>query len=156
MKPFFMMVIILFNSAAFASTNSCFAEETNPATQQRFASLQDYNSFKESWDYQSPGIVNPIHLLRAYQIYKSEKNLALSLGTDKLAHCYLGCRISQVTNYHTTDYVGWLKELRDLTDCNPQSFFDEEDYRATIRGGVLGGSQPDAKSCESACHQIYN
>lgn len=77
------------------------------------------------------------------------------MGSDKLAHCYIGCRISQETNYHTADYVGWLKEDRDISDCRGQSYFDEEDYRATVRGAQFGESQPDAPSCERACKQVY-
>lgn len=97
----------------------------------------------------------PIDLMRAYSLYKKEKAQAEKLGNDKRAHCFLGCRISQHTDYHTADYVGWLKEDRDISDCNPRSHFDEEDYRATVRGAQIGESQNEAATCIQACKQVY-
>lgn len=156
LKWIFLSLTVFTQSIAFAGQEACFAVETNPETGQKFSTTDEFEKFQESWENQSPGLANPIQLLMAYNVYKKEKDFAVSLGSDKLAHCFLGCRISQETSYHTSDYVGWLKEMRDLTDCNPNSFFDENDYRATIRGGLLGNSQPDASSCQRACLQIYD
>lgn len=42
--------------------------------------------------------------------------MALKLGKDKAQHCYSGCRISQSTDEKTAIYVGWYKELQDITN----------------------------------------
>lgn len=97
----------------------------------------------------------PWHLVKAYSVYKNEKTQAERMSSDKRAHCYIGCRIAQETNYETADYVGWLKEKRDLSDCNPKTHFDEEDYKATIRGASFGNTQRDSLGCLQACTQTY-
>lgn len=148
-------LIVCFSSAAQAADPLCYQKELNPNTQQAFSSAHEYNSFRSDWANQNPGSGNPLALIKAYSVYKSEKSKAETMGTDKLAHCYMGCRISQETNYHTADYVGWLKEERDITDCNLKTHFDEEDYKATARGAGFGENARDAASCETACKQVY-
>lgn len=143
------------SSVAQAADPLCYQKERNPNTRQAFASADEYDAFRSDWAEQNPGAGNPFSLIKAYNVYKSEKTKAEKMGTDKLAHCYMGCRISQETSYHTADYVGWLKEDRDITDCNYKTRFDEEDYKATARGAQFGESARDAATCESSCKQVY-
>lgn len=155
MQKFFFLLILGFSSLAQAQDPLCYQKEKNPVTRQVFQSEDEYNSVREAWAHRHPGTGNPFSLIKAYKIYKNEKTKAERMGTDKLAHCYMGCRISQETSFATADYVGWLKEDRDITDCNVSTHFDEDDYEATRRGAQFGESQRDPQGCEQACKQVY-
>lgn len=156
MTKLLFIFILMASFQAHAADPLCYQKERNPNTRQTFASEDEYQQFRERWADLSPGVGNPFALIKAYNIYKKEKAAAQKMRSDKLAHCYIGCRISQETSYHTADYVGWLKEDRDISDCSPNTRFDEEDYRATVRGAQFGESQNDANSCLQACKQVYN
>ncbi|WP_295900000.1 hypothetical protein [uncultured Bdellovibrio sp.] len=149
-----ILILSLISSPALADS-LCYQSEGNPRTGKAFATDQDYQEELSRWRSQAPSTPNPFSLLKAYNVYSSEKAFANSMKSDKRAHCYMGCRISQSTNYKTADYVGWLKEERDLKDCNRNTHYDEEDYVATLRGATFGESQKDAKGCLQACEQVY-
>lgn len=155
MYKILFIVMLGFSSLAQAQKKLCFQNEIDPRTGRTFFSENEHQDLRAAWLDKSPGITNPFSLMKAYAIYKNEKAYAQSLGSDKLSHCYLGCRISQATNYQTADYVGWLKEDRDLTDCKANSQFDEEDYIATIKGAQFGETQSEPATCARACLQIY-
>jgi hypothetical protein len=89
-------------------------------------------------------------LIQAKKIVDTEKEYALSLGTDKTAHCYLGCRVNAQTNFETARYLAWQKEHSDATDCNTETHFDVDDYEAT-----LTGAQIPADSCATTCQKLY-
>lgn len=140
-----------FGVAAQAQESLCYQSERDPRTDRPFENQEDYDSLTQSWNQRSPGLVNPLNLLKAYSVYKREVARAKKMGNDKQMHCYLGCRIAQETHLSTVDYVGWLKESRDLSDCNLRSRFEEEDYLATLRGGQYGEANSNPESCERAC-----
>ncbi|MGZ3780993.1 MAG: hypothetical protein ACXVCY_10125 [Pseudobdellovibrionaceae bacterium] len=127
--------------------------ETDSRTGTYFQSEEDYQKELERWALQNPGMPSPLSLVKAYSVYSKEKSkaVAISKKSDKKAHCYVGCRISQVTNYDTANYVGWLKEERDLKDCDPKTHYDEEDYRATLKGAQIGENH--SADCLQACTQ---
>ncbi len=154
MRNILFCLIFICSTQALAAP-LCFQQEYNLPKGQVFASEQEYNDIKVRWQQQDPGFGNPLSLVKAYAIYRQEKDYAQKLGSDKRAHCYLGCRIAQETSYKTADYVGWLKEERDLGDCNLKSRYDEEDYRATVQGAQFGENQSEASSCVRACKQVY-
>lgn len=155
MKLFILLSVFVFQVSALAAQRECYLNEMNPQTGEAFATTQIYAKMKSEWKKLSPGLSQPFLLVRAYAVYKQEKDKAESLGTDKLAHCYMGCRIAQETDYSTAAYVGWLKEDRDISDCKAFSHFDEEDYIATIRGAEFGVVPVDTPSCAAMCKQIY-
>ena len=153
-STFLILILSLFSWTAHAQS-SCYLGETDPRTGKVFASDNDYQDELARWQSKAPSMPGPISLLRAYRVYSAEKDRAAAMKSDKLAHCYMGCRISQTTDYATADYVGWLKEDRDIKDCRKTSHYDEHDYIATLRGAQLGETQNTAQECLRACEQIY-
>lgn len=151
MRTFTLLIFFLFSTVA--SANVCFQSEKNFRTGTRFKSAGEYSEELKWWENKAPNTPSIFSLVKAYFLYSNQKAYVDSLKSDKVAHCYLGCRISQVTSYSTADYVGWLKEQRDLTDCKPKTRFDEADYQATIRGGQIGENR--AADCLQACRQVY-
>jgi uncharacterized protein YozE (UPF0346 family) len=149
----FIFLSLLSTSAMAA--NECFTQEINPKTNKAYTSAADYIQDRSDWAAKAPESPNMFSLAKAYAIYKSEKEASLKIGNDKHAHCYMGCRISQGTSYRVAEYVGWLKEDRDIKDCNKNSHFDEADYEATTTGAHLGESQVDAEGCVALCKLSY-
>lgn len=127
----------------------CYRHEVDPRTNQTFVSREEYQSELERWNRIGRPAVGPIDLIVAYRAYRSEKPHAETLGTDKAMHCYIGCVISLATSSKVTDYVGWLKEYQDLTDCDPTTHFEDADSVATSRGARLGAR--DHTECSSLC-----
>jgi hypothetical protein len=154
-----MNKVALFLSAFFFSFSAlageCFRSEIDPKTNKIYSSEKIYLDDIKEWQVQKPEVPGMFKLARAYSVYKKEKDFATSLGNDKRAHCYMGCRISQETDYHVAEYVGWLKEDQDIRDCKPTTHFDAADWSATNKGAQLGQSQPDAKGCDLSCKQNY-
>jgi hypothetical protein len=155
MKKILFTFIYFISMAAQAQQGMCFKQEINPATSKPFTSEQEWQNELDNWEEAAPRTAGLLSLWKAYSLFTNEKDMARKMGTDKTAHCYLGCRISQETDYETADYVGWLKEQRDLKDCNINTHFDDLDYKATQKGAELGETQIDAKSCQEACKQLY-
>ena len=144
--------LLQISCASTANANNCWQNEVDPLTKKPFQTEYDYNNFKKNWDKQKPTTPNPFLLLKAFATYKSEQQTADSFKNDKAAHCYIGCRIAQDTNYECADYAGWKKESDDLTDCKLQSYFEEEDYLATIAGAESGLENPEKNHCREFCH----
>lgn len=156
MKSLALLLILLTSSlSAMAAKPLCYQQEIHPHTGKVFQSQQEYEGFLADWSRQEPPPANPFFLMKAYGIYNREKAVSLSLGNDKTAHCYLGCRISMDVNLKTAIYVGWLKEQRDITDCNRSSSFETADYDATVHGAEMGTSLRSAEECQRACKQTY-
>ena len=159
-KPLFISAILcLMASLSFAQDlqKDCFKNETNPVTRRHFASNQELVLAQENWRGIEPAMPNPVLLLRAYSVFKVEEPIAKKMKNDKAAHCYIGCRLSQEADYRTADYVGWLKEERDIHDCDGRSHFDPEDYQATLRGALGGENHSEAGLCRVLCNNAqYN
>lgn len=156
MKLLFILAFVVFSAnTSLAQSKACYQKELNQKTKKVFSSQEEYDATRIDWQYRSPGRANPIYLWRAYNLYKKEQQKALALGNDKRAHCYIGCRIAQETDFHTADYVGWYKEERDLNDCKASTQFDELDYLSTVRGAEIGVQQDEGSTCARSCKQLY-
>lgn len=151
MKTLFF--IFFFLSSVVAAANTCFKSEKNFRTHVYFSDENEYQEELDLWEAKSPKMPSIFSLMIAYDVYSKEKSVISSIRSDKIVHCYMGCRISQRTDYKTADYVGWLKEERDLKDCKSKTHFDEADYMATVRGAQIGENQ--ASNCLQACGQVY-
>lgn len=138
-----------------AAASECFTQEENPVTTKIYTSAEEYNSAVQEWKFREPRNPGIISLARAYAVYSSEKDAAAKISHDKLAHCYMGCRISQEVNFRTAEYVGWLKEDKDIKDCNKNTHFDESDFDATVDGAQRGQSAVDAEACMTSCKLKY-
>lgn len=152
MSAFFFLVLI--SQTAFAQ-GECFQSEVNPLTRKIYASSEVYTEHLREWTTLAPASPGLFVLAKAYGIYSREKDFTNKLKNDKRAHCYIGCRLSQEIDYRTAEYVGWLKEDRDLKDCKKATHFDSADYKATRVGATLGESQVDAEGCLKSCKLNY-
>ena len=132
-----------------SSSTACYLHEIDSRTNQIYISSKEYASELARWKQVPRPAVGPIDLLTAYRVYRSEKSYAETLGTDKAMHCYMGCVIGVATSAKVTDYVGWLKEYQDLTDCDPATHFEDADSAATSRGARLGAR--DKSECSKLC-----
>lgn len=142
------LLLMLISQLSFGAVKACWMNEENPRTKKPYASATEYNSDLSTWqNLVTP--VNPLQLILAYHVYLQEKQRSLTLESDKMSHCYFGCRMRQRTNYQTVQYVAWLKELRDLKDCDPSSHFEVKDFEATVLGG--GIEAPTAEDCVTTC-----
>lgn len=154
MSSFLFMLMLSLSTQAFAE-GECYTQEINPHTNKAYTSLEQYNSHKQEWTSIAPESPGLFALARAYGSYSREKAIATKLRNDKRAHCYIGCRLSQEMDYRTAEYVGWLKEDRDIKDCSKATHFDSADYKATRAGATFGESQPDAAGCVAVCKANY-
>ena len=123
-------------------------EEQDPYAKKTFPSKKVWSETLKGWKSQQPTWPGAIRLYLAYKIYQSEKDHVIN-WEDKVAHCYMGCRIARTTNYITARYVAWYKELFDLSDCDINTHFEKADYKVTIYGANQGLSQ--LGNCENIC-----
>ncbi|MDX9730489.1 MAG: hypothetical protein RBT63_01845, partial [Bdellovibrionales bacterium] len=136
-----------------SEVTSCFRKEVDVRTGKVFASLDEYQKALSDWRAMSVPSVGLFDLATAYSVYRSSREAAAGLRSDKVAHCHVGCLIGLATSLKVVDYVGWLKEERDLTDCTTATLFEEDDFVATSRGARLGAR--DEAECVSLCRTEY-
>ncbi|WP_413290711.1 hypothetical protein [Bdellovibrio sp. HCB337] len=148
------VLLTTFSTTAVAAT-PCWQAEENPVTKAPYESAQDWDHDLEYWSQRRPGKGNPLYLVRAYSTYRFEQKAAMSFKNDKQIHCFYGCRISQRTNFQTAQYVAWLKEDRDIKDCNLKTHFEIADFEATIKGAEFGTSTKSREECAQVCSQQF-
>lgn len=105
------------------------------------------------WRNRRPAHPGALRLARAYLTYRHEGATLAKIKYDKWAHCYAGCRIAQDVDVLTANYVAWLKEDRDLHDCDPGTHFDPEDEIATNIGASLASQAESPSACLALCKQ---
>ncbi len=150
MKKTRMIVLFLCVEASMAA--ACWQTEIDPQTNQVFTDEATYKAVVDEWKSVQPATPSVFQQLSAYNIYKAEKDKALSLGSDKRAHCHLGCRITQGTSVKTGIYAGWRKENDDISDCKIDTHFDELDYVATELGvNAAGRIENSQAACAKFC-----
>lgn len=140
-------------SVAQAEGLQCFENEVNPKTQQRYETEVQWQSDLDAWEQRGRGLAGPLNLFWSFTSYIREKKQAESFGSDKAAHCYIGCVIARSTRAEVADYVGWLKEQKDLSDCDPETHFEEADAVATSWGGALEARSRE--ECQVRCIEKY-
>ncbi len=156
MKTLYYLLILIFAVPAFAaSSDSCWQHEIDPHTRRIYQSNELWQSDLTMWEKRAPPEASYLALTEAYVVYSSEDSFALGLGSDKRAHCYMGCRIAQSVNLETATYVAWLKEDRDIQDCTRSTHFEEADFDATIAGAKMADTAPDAKACAAICKSAF-
>jgi hypothetical protein len=152
-----LVSIFLISLSAAAHTSvtfgSCWQNEFDFASQAMFASELEYDRLSIDWKKVEPPSPDPVSLAYAYSIYKNEQTTARAMGNDKAQHCYFGCRFSQRLSYQTANYLAWLKENRDLHDCNTGTRFEPQDYEATMNGAEIGRSYRTKQACVDFCSQ---
>lgn len=154
MKKEYLLGLLLFLQFKVHSRPNCWILERTNSNTSAFSSFTQWDSEKQSWMSCRPKSVAPYYLLSAYKIFKRDKSIALSIGTDKQAHCYLGCKMAKEINFETARYVAWLKEYYDLIDCDSSTHFEPNDFAATVYGARQGVSLKN-KSCEDLCSNIH-
>ena len=116
----------LFNQMIKGTYNkalACSPLETDPATS---LNVTDWMNYKLV-------IPNLSKLIQIQNVAKEAKAYAeTKVASDKVQHCYAGCFVAKKLDYTSGVMVGWLKELKDSSDCDPQTHFELGDYYATI------------------------
>lgn len=142
MRRLFVFVFMLLNLAG--------ANQAEAAPQAALQCEIDPELSRE-WKSLEPARPNMIALWLGWNTAKEERPKALSLGDDKAAHCYLGCRIAQDAGEKAALYAGWYKEWTDLTDCNSRTAFDPEDEIATKEGALAAREFRRPEDCVQFC-----
>lgn len=141
------------SEASFDDTNICWKKEYNPLANKKYKSKKIYDSDLKNWESKRPSEPGLLDLAKAYSLFQGEKQNADKLLRDKIKHCYFGCRIAHETDYTTADYVAWLKEYKDLTDCESNTRFEPRDYTATLDGAKHPGANFD--ECSKYCKDSW-
>lgn len=144
-----LILVITQLSIASPENDLCWTNEENPATSQPYSSFNEWDNDVYEWKQKFHSHFNLVSLANAFSAYSKEKIKAKSFGDDKVAHCYIGCKIAQKTNFKTSRFAAWYKELKDITDCRIESHFEIKDYDATILGAEAGKNK--STRCESIC-----
>jgi hypothetical protein len=157
MKYILVLASVLFLQTQNVQAAACWQSEIDPQTNQIFADQATYDAVVKDWKAFKPDTPSITQQLKAYNIYKAEKDVALSLGSDKRAHCHLGCRIAQGASVKTGIYAGWKKEDDDISDCKIDTHFDELDYAATELGVKASTTLENSQAaCAKYCTDNLN
>lgn len=154
-RYFFLITAVIAASATPVLAAQCWTQEVNPKTKRIYSSRAEYDAHLRIWNERAKPLPNPLNLIAAYNIYKNEQRNTTRLANDKIKHCYIGCRITQGASAYTTEYVGWYKELQDLTDCRRSSHFENVDFLATVDGSRVAASATSANACATQCTQAW-
>jgi len=147
-------LLLLIAQIGFASPEDdlCWTKEENPATKQPYSSFNEWDNDVYEWKRKYHAQFNLVSLVKAFSAYSKEKVKANSFGNDKIAHCYVGCRIAQRTDFRTSRFAAWYKEIKDITDCRMDTHFEAKDYEATLLGAEAGRNKKT--NCEHACPSL--
>lgn len=148
-----ILICTLINLVSYAEAAPCYKREVNPSTSKRYTSSKKWRTDRDAWDANEPAKPSLIELAYGNHIAESVKATAESLGNDKAAHCYTGCRIAKDTNYKTAVYAGWYKESQDIKDCKASTHFDQADYDATELGAEIGDGKNS--NCKRSCTREF-
>lgn len=150
---YFALILLFSLSSLVQAQESCALEEIDSTTKKHFTE-QQWDQQLEQWMSEEPASPGLLRLGLAFAVYTNEKPKTKKLRGDKRKHCYMGCRISQELGYETAEYVAWLKEHEDLTDCNGSTYFEIRDFEVTVYGAELGQTSKDPAFCIQECNQI--
>lgn len=145
----FALLLQLTSQAKAMGQDSCWAQESYKEQGGSFTSKLEWEQVRKEWNNIRSLPHDPRLVLKAYHLAKAETKKAGQLGGDKMAHCYMGCRIAQETDYETARFAAWYKEMKDLTDCNPNTAFEYADYAVTCLGAELRAATPE--QCVQQC-----
>jgi hypothetical protein len=149
-----LLAAMLFASSATAADElQCHEKEIDYRTLKPFASSDLHVAAVKNWDLVSRPQIGLFELLHAYAVFKMESTRAQALKSDKAKHCYIGCVVSLSTSAKVADYLGWLKEDLDLSDCESGTLFEPADQVATALGAKLGAR--DKKECAIYCRDQF-
>jgi len=153
-RLFLVLLPILMGSSVVSAVElQCYENEINYRTLKPFLSKEQHEAEKKNWDLVSRPQISVFELVHAYAIFKMESTRAQVLKSDKAKHCYIGCVVSLSTSAKVADYLGWLKEDLDLSDCERGSLFEPADQVATSLGAKLGAR--DKKECALYCRDQF-
>lgn len=149
MRNLLVTFLFVFSPVALAQ-GVCEDVETHPESRQKMTAFE-WQELTDEWAAEEPSNPGVLVLLAAYALYSLEKEKANSLRGDKRKHCYMGCRIARNVSVKAAVYAAWLKEYEDLTDCNPNTYFEWRDYEVTVNGAEAGASMGNTGNCYDYC-----
>jgi hypothetical protein len=147
MSKFIFILGFLYVNLASAQV-ACWKSELNYKTNKIYVSQKVYQAHLKHWMGFNKANPNPYFLSQAYLTYKNEIKKTQKFSSDKVKHCYMGCRIAAETNLETAEYTAWNKEKDDLTDCKVRTHFELVDYQSTVDGAKNAGV---SAHCEQYC-----
>ncbi len=153
MKTLLCLISLCISHLSFAQ-DSCWQNEIHPINVTPYTQAEWENAITQ-WQTQKPSAPLITDLFKAHKTYKNELSTAQKLGNDKRKHCYIGCRIAQDTSLEVATYVGWMKELEDLQDCDKNTFFEPLDMQATTDGALASTNLTSQKGCYKYCKTTY-
>lgn len=112
---------------------------------------KDGNYTVVEWMKYKPTYPNWKNLAKLVRVApRADREAERASNYDKAKHCFAGCFIRKATSHNSAALIGWIKELKDASDCNPlASRFEVEDYLATLAGSLAGG----VTDCYTFCSQ---
>lgn len=112
---------------------------------------RDGNYTVVEWMKYKPAYPNWQNLAKLAKVApRANRDAENASNYDKAKHCYAGCFIRKATSHNSAALIGWMKELKDASDCNTiASRFEVQDYLATLAGSLAGG----VTDCHSFCSQ---
>lgn len=137
-----------------AAETQCHEKEIDYRSRKPFVSKEAHSAEKQHWDATSRPQIGIFELLQAYAVFRMERTRALALKSDKAKHCYIGCVVGLATSPKVADYLGWLKEDLDLSDCDGGTLYEPADQVATSLGARLGAR--DKKECAIYCRDHFS
>ena len=112
----------------------------------------------EEWEARSPEVPGLADAARGAAVglgVLERLNQDEAVRNDKWKHCVVGFEIALATNLATAEYAGWLKEHQDLTDGDPTTSFDEDDYAATVDVARQAAADRRCEGCRDVCEQRW-
>ncbi len=109
----------------------------------------------ESRRPEHPGLLESARGAGTGRQVSGQLNRTLEIRNDKWKHCVAGSEIALATNVKTAEYAAWYKEYLDLTDGDPDTRFEEEDYEATVDGAYQVDTDPTCEDCADRCEERW-
>ena len=104
----------------------------------------------KEWIKSKPQIPNWLSMTQFLIVaHKAHDYAEKQIGSDKVKHCFAGCFVRKNLNLKSAIMVGWLKELSDASDCDPETHFEKADYLATVAGAIAGKNHHCKDFCQS-------
>ena len=117
----------------------------------KFESAEAWNQVVTDWDGrrpETPGLIQRLKGIRVGAQASGELNRDPEILNDKFKHCVVGFEVAMATDLAVAEYVAWRKEHEDLTDGQPGTLFEEEDFRATMDGARHASVEGTEALCE--------
>ena len=123
-----------------------------------FESADQWRAILGEWEDRRPESPQPLDVLRGTLIGLQVAGRLIqdsSVANDKWSHCVAGSEIARATSFQVADHLAWAKEYQDLTDGDPATAFDYDDYTATLDGARQATTGQTCEECSVICEDRW-